>query len=278
MLVGGRNAVTDADGVRRIIGYLPENVQFYDNMTMRENLRYFGRLSGLADADERIGSVLSYLGFNGHESDRMGTFSKGMRQRVGIAQAILHEPSILFLDEPTGGLDPQGVRQLREIIVGLNRDLGMTIFMNTHLLSEVTRTCTSIGILRSGRIGLPRLARRDTQGVPTGALPRGDLPPDRVGEGFVSGFTATVQRELVGSSRERMAQALLIVFIGMVSVSSLIGWISNRTVTAVYEKVREAGMTTAENPFTHVSPLSYARNDVIYIVMIGAPAGDRAGA
>ena len=86
----------------------------------------------------------------------------------------------------------------------------------------------------------------------------------------MSAFTATVQRELVGSSRERLAQALLIVFIGMVSVSSLIGWISNRTVTAVYEKVREAGMTTAENPFTHVSPLSYARNDVIYIVMIGA--------
>jgi ABC-2 type transport system ATP-binding protein len=150
MLVGGLNASNDADGVRRIIGYLPENVQFYDSMTMRENLRYFGRLSGLRDADERIGSVLSYLGFNGHESDRMGTFSKGMRQRVGIAQAILHQPSILFLDEPTGGLDPHGVRQLREIIVGLNRDLGMTIFMNTHLLSEVTRTCTSIGILRSG--------------------------------------------------------------------------------------------------------------------------------
>lgn len=150
MLVGGLNSSTDADGVRRIIGYLPENVQFYDNMTMRENLRYFGRLSGLADADGRIGSVLAYLGFNGHEHERMGTFSKGMRQRVGIAQAILHEPSILFLDEPTGGLDPQGVRQLREIIVGLNRDLGMTIFMNTHLLSEVTRTCTSIGILRAG--------------------------------------------------------------------------------------------------------------------------------
>ena len=86
----------------------------------------------------------------------------------------------------------------------------------------------------------------------------------------MSGFRATVQQELIGSSRERMPQALLIVFLGMVSVSSLIGWISNRTVTEVYEKVREAGMTTSENPFTHVSPLSYARNDVIYIVLIGA--------
>ena len=86
----------------------------------------------------------------------------------------------------------------------------------------------------------------------------------------MSGFRATVQQELIGSSRERMPQALLIVFLGMVSVSSLIGWISNRTVTEVYEKVREAGMTTSENPFTHISPLSYARNDVIYIVLIGA--------
>jgi ABC-2 type transport system permease protein len=86
----------------------------------------------------------------------------------------------------------------------------------------------------------------------------------------VNGFRATVQQELIGSSRERMPQALLVVFLGMVSVSSLIGWISNRTVTEVYENVRDAGLTTAENPFTHVSPLSYARNDVIYIVLIGA--------
>ena len=75
-----------------------------------------------------------------------------MRQRIGIAQAILHRPRVLFLDEPTSGLDPMGVRQLRETIKRLNADLGMTIFMNTHLLSEVTKTCTSIGILRNGRL------------------------------------------------------------------------------------------------------------------------------
>ncbi len=75
-----------------------------------------------------------------------------MRQRVGSAQAIVHEQSVLFLDEPTSGLDPEGVRQLREIVVSLNRELGMTIFMNTHLLSEVTKTCTSIGILRQGEL------------------------------------------------------------------------------------------------------------------------------
>jgi ABC-2 type transport system ATP-binding protein len=152
MVIGGLDGSSNPDGVRRIIGYLPENVQFYDNLTTLENLRYFGRLSGLNKPDARIRQVLEYLDFAGHEDERVGTFSKGMRQRVGIAQAILHEPQVLFLDEPTSGLDPQGVRRLREIIVGLNRDLGMTIFMNTHLLSEVTKTCTSIGVLTAGEL------------------------------------------------------------------------------------------------------------------------------
>ncbi len=150
--VGGVDVAADPNRVRRMIGYLPENVQFYDNLSTLENLRYFGRLSGLYKPDTRIHQVLEFLDFAGHDHDRVGTFSKGMRQRVGIAQAILHEPAVLFLDEPTSGLDPEGVRQLREVIVAVNRDLGMTIFMNTHLLSEVTKTCTSIGILRHGEL------------------------------------------------------------------------------------------------------------------------------
>lgn len=152
MQVAGVDTAADPNGVRGLIGYLPENVQFYDNLTTMENLRFFGRLSGLSKPDARIGEVLEYLDFTGHDHQRVGSFSKGMRQRVGIAQAILHSPQVLFLDEPTSGLDPEGVRQLRDVIVALNRDLGMTIFMNTHLLSEVTKTCTSIGILRQGEL------------------------------------------------------------------------------------------------------------------------------
>ncbi len=150
--VAGHNIVDDANEVRKSIGYLPENVQFYDNLTLLENLQFFARLSGIASPDKRIGVVLKFLDFTGHENETLATFSKGMRQRVGIAQAILHEPKVLFLDEPTSGLDPQGVKNLREIIVKLNNKLGMTIFMNTHLLSEVTKTCTSIGILRDGEL------------------------------------------------------------------------------------------------------------------------------
>jgi ABC-2 type transport system ATP-binding protein len=150
--IGGFDAALNPNEVRKKIGYLPENVQLYNNMTTMENLRFFGRLSGLKKPDRRIREVLEFLEFSNRENSRVGSFSKGMRQRVGIAQAILHEPQVLFLDEPTSGLDPEGVKQLREVILSLNSDLGMTIFMNTHLLSEVTKTCTSIGILRNGKL------------------------------------------------------------------------------------------------------------------------------
>lgn len=150
--IEGADTAKSANDVRKQIGYLPENVQLYNNMTTMENLRFFARLSGLKNPDQRIREVLDYLDFRNHDHMRIGTFSKGMRQRVGIAQAILHKPSVLFLDEPTSGLDPEGVRQLRDVIIRLNADLGVTIFMNTHLLSEVTKTCSSIGILKSGKL------------------------------------------------------------------------------------------------------------------------------
>ncbi|HEY3375382.1 MAG TPA: ABC transporter ATP-binding protein [Candidatus Aquicultor sp.] len=148
----GYDAATNSKEVCRRIGYLPENVEFYDALTLRENLAFFGKLSGVENTEKRISEVLEFLDFTGHENQKLEEFSKGMRQRAGIAQAILHKPEVLFLDEPTSGLDPQGVKLLRENIIHLNQEFGMTIFMNTHLLSEVTKTCTSIGILRNGEL------------------------------------------------------------------------------------------------------------------------------
>ncbi len=150
--VNGFDIAKNSMSVRRTIGYLPENVQFYDALTLSENLTFFARLSGIDKPQARIREVLEFLEFTGHEDQKLATFSKGMRQRVGIAQAVLHQPETLFLDEPTSGLDPTGVKVLRETIIRLNKELGMTIFMNTHLLAEVTKTCTSIGILRAGRL------------------------------------------------------------------------------------------------------------------------------
>ena len=150
--VNGHDVAKDSLRVRRSIGYLPESVQFYDALTLKENLTFFAQLSGIPKPAGRIRDVLHFLDFEGHDDERLSTFSKGMRQRVGIAQAILHEPSVLFLDEPTSGLDPTGVKLLRDTIIRLNTELGMTVFMNTHLLAEVTKTCSSIGILSTGRL------------------------------------------------------------------------------------------------------------------------------
>jgi ABC-2 type transport system ATP-binding protein len=148
--VSGFDVVTDREHVTRRIGYLPADVRFYGYMTAAENLEFFAKLSGVADPRATVTEVLTYLDATDLAGLRMSTFSTGMRQRIGIAQAIMHRPEVLFLDEPTGGLDPFGVRQLRETIVRLNQEFGMTVFMNTHLLSEVARMCTTIGVLNHG--------------------------------------------------------------------------------------------------------------------------------
>ena len=148
--VGGFDVVTEREHVTRRIGYLPADVRFYGYMTAAENLEFFAKLSGVADPRATVAEVLTYLDATDLAGLRMSTFSTGMRQRIGIAQAIMHRPEVLVLDEPTGGLDPFGVRQLRETIVRLNQDFGMTVFMNTHLLSEVARMCTTIGVLNHG--------------------------------------------------------------------------------------------------------------------------------
>lgn len=138
--------------VKSRIGYLPENVRFYDSLTVFENLSYLAKLSKIASPREKILEVLQFLDFAGKENKKLGEFSKGMKQRIGIAQAILHEPKVLFLDEPTSGLDPMGIKTLRETIIKLNQEKKITIFMNTHVLSEVAKTCTTIGVLSRGKL------------------------------------------------------------------------------------------------------------------------------
>lgn len=150
--IGGHNIETEALAVRELIGYVPENVRLYDTLTARENLLFFARLSGVSDPATSVKEAVDFLEC-AHLLDRpVGEFSKGMRQRIGLAQAILHKPELLFLDEPTSGLDPIGIKTLRDLIVRLNDEFGMTIFMNTHLLSEIAKTCTSIGVLNQGSL------------------------------------------------------------------------------------------------------------------------------
>lgn len=142
----------DAEGRRRI-GFLPEHFQFYGWLTALELLRVHGRLYGLrgASLETRAKALLDLVGFTAHSDKRLREFSKGMLQRVGLAQALLNEPELIFLDEPTSGLDPLGRRLVRDIIRA-QRQRGATVFLNSHLLSEVEITCDRVAFIKSGRV------------------------------------------------------------------------------------------------------------------------------
>lgn len=150
--IAGHDILQDPLEVRREIGYVPENVRLYDTLTARENLIFFARLSGIENSERQVKETLDFLESSELLDQRVSTFSKGMRQRVGLAQAIIHRPKVLFLDEPSSGLDPLGIKMLRGLISRLNSEFGMTIFMNTHLISEIAKTCTSIGVLSHGQL------------------------------------------------------------------------------------------------------------------------------
>lgn len=138
---------------RRRIGFLPEHFRFYEWLTAEELLLLHGRLYGLADADlrRRVPAWLERVGLAGARRQRLRGFSKGMLQRVGLAQALLHDPDIVFLDEPTSGLDPGGRLLFRDILRE-QRQRGVTIFLNSHLLGEVERICDRAAFVRNGEV------------------------------------------------------------------------------------------------------------------------------
>ena len=156
--------------VRQRIGYMPENVPLYPEMRVEEFLEYRGRLKRVArkDITERVGLVLDQCGLSDVRKKIIGTLSKGFRQRVGLADALIHNPPLLILDEPTAGLDPHQIRSFRELIKDLGRD--RTILLSTHILSEVEMVCRRAIIINRGKIEasdtLANLAKR----VQSGAL------------------------------------------------------------------------------------------------------------
>ncbi len=139
--------------VRRKIGFLPEDFRFYPWLTAAELLGLHGRLSGVpADTlRERVPALVDLVGLTPHRDKRLQDFSKGMLQRIGLAQALIHEPELIFLDEPTSGLDPMGRRLVRDIIRA-QRDRGATVFLNSHILSEIEITCDEVVFIRDGEV------------------------------------------------------------------------------------------------------------------------------
>ncbi len=170
---------------RRFVGYSPEQPYFYDYLTGRELLRFYGKLVGLdgAELDKRIEWALELLHANKDWIDRrLRSYSKGMMQRVGIAQAILSKPKLLILDEPMSGLDPMGRRDVREAIMELNRD-GVTIFYSSHLLSDVESISHKVAMIVDGRIVREGTVDDITESCGVeyhvrirGAIPEKDLP------------------------------------------------------------------------------------------------------
>ncbi len=134
--------------VRRKIGYLPENVAFYENLTASETLRFFARLKGVPF--EKYRGMLETVGLDAGEK-KVKKFSKGMRQRLGLAVALLGDPRILIFDEPTSGLDPRGVREFQRMIKNLKEE-GVTVVLSSHILGEVQEVVDRIGIMNNGRI------------------------------------------------------------------------------------------------------------------------------
>ena len=139
--------------VKREIGYLPELFRFHDWLTANEFLDVHGQLAGMSRSDRRrrIPEALNLVGLNGRGDHRLRTFSKGMQQRAGLAQALLHQPKLIFLDEPTSALDPIGRRIVRDVIRDLS-SAGTTIFLNSHLLSEVELVSHRVAILNRGTV------------------------------------------------------------------------------------------------------------------------------
>jgi ABC-2 type transport system ATP-binding protein len=138
---------------REAVGFLPENPYFYKYLSGEETLRFFGRLCRLGGArlKNRTDELLELVGLTKARKRRLGTYSKGMLQRIGLAQALIHEPKLLVLDEPTAGVDPAGSRQIRDLIVDLKRR-GITVLLSSHLLAQAQEICDRVAILADGAL------------------------------------------------------------------------------------------------------------------------------
>lgn len=140
--------------VKERVGYLPDDVGFYDDLSGRENLRYTARLNRIAKAvaDDRVDALIAEVGLIDAADRRVGTYSRGMRQRLGLADALVKEPDVLILDEPTVNIDPEGVREIMGLVRRLRDERGVTVLLSSHLLHQVQEVCDRVGIFVAGSL------------------------------------------------------------------------------------------------------------------------------
>jgi len=164
--IAGFNSTREPLKVKRIAGYIPENVGFYEDLSAHYNLMYTARLNGMPDnqATEAVNLALEKVGLKDRAYDKVGTFSKGMKQRLAIADILVKKPKVAFLDEPTSGIDPAGINQMLDLIKQIAHENNMTIVMSSHQLNQVERICTHVGIMSKGKLvvegALSQLSRK----------------------------------------------------------------------------------------------------------------------
>jgi ABC-2 type transport system ATP-binding protein len=152
-LIDVHNVFKEPLAVKKIINALPESNGYYEWMTAYEYLEFFSKLYFKEkESRQEIHKLLEGVGLNGKEDHLIRSYSRGMKQRLGIARALINKPKLLFLDEPTNGLDPKGRRDIHDLLIDLNRKHSMTIFLSTHLLDDVERLCNRIAIINYGKI------------------------------------------------------------------------------------------------------------------------------
>lgn len=150
-LVWGEDLAQDLKARKRV-GVLLERDGLYDRISASENLGYYAQLYDVPDRQKKIENLLEFAGLSGRRNDKVGEFSKGMKRKLGLARAIIHEPEVLFLDEPSAGLDPEAQKTVRDLLLRLSQERKITIFLNSHDLDEVQRICGKIAIIQKGSI------------------------------------------------------------------------------------------------------------------------------
>lgn len=152
--IDGRNCSREPIEVKRTVGYLPDNVGFYGDMTGRENLRFTGRLNGLPEdvIERQCEDLLRRVGMGYAADQKAGTYSRGMKQRLGIADVLMKNPKVIIMDEPTLGIDPEGMRELMALIQELAREDGRTILISSHQLYQIQQICDRVGLFVEGQL------------------------------------------------------------------------------------------------------------------------------
>ena len=222
-LIDGKDCLRDPMEVKSIVGYMPDNVGFYGDLTGRENLRFTAALNGLEgpEAEDRIQSLLARTGLLEAADLKVRAYSRGMRQRLGVADVLVKDPKVIIMDEPTLGIDPEGMRQLLELIREMSKKEHRTILISSHQLYQVQQVCDRMGLFVEGRLAacgtLEELAEQTREGAPVLT----EIKVEPADEGFVRLIKElegvySVGREgsrlIVGSDRDvgnALAQAAL---------------------------------------------------------------------